>query len=366
MTPETRNYYPNLDIIRFLAALWVVFAHYGHIGPYLGLTGYGPSEGIIATFLQFGYLGVPIFFILSGFVIAHVSNGNNPFEFMTNRALRLMPAFWSCMTISFLLIAAINEPQAFNINLWFANLLLLPQVFGQPFVDGVYWTLVFEFVFYIWVFVLLLSGVFHKHLLKICAIWLAVSYANNLFLENRVIELLFITYYTGAFVSGLVMWHAKQNKWTPSHVLLLTLSCASLSVGIEHLGIQAQLQDFNNRPDLLTSSICAIFSIGVVAVGIYGKSLPIRRSVALTLGAISYPLYLIHQEVGYLVLQVFTDLGYSPLNASARVITMAIIVSYIIHVMLEKPILIALKTTLDRAVTFVSNRAKHIPQIRSA
>lgn len=360
MKPETRNYYPNLDIVRFLAAFWVVLTHYGHIGPYLGLTGYQPNEGVVAVFLQFGYLGVPIFFILSGFVIAHVSTGIHPLKFMSNRILRLMPAFWSCMTISLLLITILSDTHVLNIELWLANLFLLPQAFGLPFVDGVYWTLVLEFVFYVWVFILLLSGIFHKHLLKICAVWLAISFANNLYFENRALELLFITYYTGAFVSGLVMWHAKQKRWTLSHVLLMMIACTSLSQGIEHLGIQSQLANFNNQPDLLTSIICAIFSISVVSLGIYGKNLPIKRSFAVTLGAISYPLYLIHQEVGYLVLQVFADLGLEPLYASICVIALAIIISYIIHVMLEKPMRLALKAILDRAVVIVLPRASLI------
>lgn len=257
------------------------------------------------------------------------------------------------MTISLILIAALSDTYVLDMKLWLANLFLLPQTFGQPFVDGVYWTLVLEFMFYIWVFVLLLSGVFHKHLLKICAVWLAVSFANNLLLENRAIELLFITYYSGAFVSGLVMWHAKQNRWTLSHVLLMIMACASLSMGVEHLGIQSQIPNFSNQPDLLISSVCALFSIGVVAVGIYGKNLPVRRSFAVTLGAISYPLYLIHQEVGYLVLQIFTNLGLNPLTASISVIVIAIIISYVIHVTLEKPIRLILKAMLDKATAII-------------
>lgn len=352
MNRENRNYYPNLDIIRFLAALWVVLTHYGHIGPYLGLTGYGPSEGILATFFQYGYLGVPIFFILSGFVIAHVSIGVDPLKFLSNRILRLMPAFWGCMTISLLLITSLGETNVLDIKLWFANLFLLPQVFGQPFVDGVYWTLVLELVFYAWVFVLLLSGLFHKHLLKICGFWLALSFANNLYLENHAFELLFITYYSGAFIAGLVMWHAKQNSWVFSHTLLIVFAMASLSFGIEHLGVQSQLPNFNNQPDLLTSAICALFSIGMVAAGIYGKSIPVKRSFAVMLGAISYPLYLIHQEVGYLLLQVFNDLGYTSFEAGARVLVMIILVSFIIHVIIEKPIRSVLKACLDKVVSF--------------
>lgn len=361
MISETRNYYPNLDIIRFLAALWVVLAHYGHIGPYMGLTGYGPSEGAVGVFFQFGYIGVPIFFILSGFVIAHVSTGIHPLKFISNRVMRLMPAFWSCMTISFLLIAALSDTLVLDLKLWFANLFLLPQALGQPFVDGVYWTLVLEIVFYLWVFILLISGIFHKHLLKICAVWLAVSFANNLYFESRALELLFVTYYTGAFVSGLVMWHAKQHRWALSHVLLMMVAGASLSLGTEHLGIQSQLPNFSNQPDLLISTVLAVVSISVVAFGIYGRSLPIKRSFAMTLGAISYPLYLIHQEVGYLVLQVFANLGLSPLDASIRVITMAIIISYIIHVMLEKPIRSVLKAILERVTTIFSPKASLIP-----
>jgi peptidoglycan/LPS O-acetylase OafA/YrhL len=359
MKPENRNYYPNLDIIRFLAAFWVMLAHYGHIGPYMGLTGYGPSQGIAALLFQYGYLGVPIFFILSGFVIAHVSTDIHPLRFMSNRILRLMPAFWICMTVSFLLIALLDGTNILNLKLWFANLLLLPQTLGQPFVDGVYWTLVLEFVFYGWVFILLLSDVFHKHLLKICSIWLGISFANIMLLENRIIELVFITYYAGAFVCGLVMWHAKQNRWTAPHALLMVISGVSLSLGIKHLGIQAQLPNFSNQPDLLVSTICAILSIGAVAIGIFGKIIPIKHSFAVMLGAISYPLYLIHQEVGYLVLQKLAELRLNPIQAVTLVILLVITLSYIVHQACEKPIRRFLKSEM---AYFVMSRFPRLNQ----
>jgi peptidoglycan/LPS O-acetylase OafA/YrhL len=137
-----REYFANLDMLRFLAALWVVITHYGYIGPATGVTGYGVSDiSIVSVFFKYGFLGVPLFFILSGFVISHVSANSNGWkdapQFMANRISRLMPAFWACMTISVIALMVFGLPDTLSIATWAANLILLPQILGQPFVDGV-------------------------------------------------------------------------------------------------------------------------------------------------------------------------------------------------------------------------------------
>ena len=63
MTPE--NLKP-LTSMRFLAAFWVVMFHYW---PKLDL---GSATGWTPGFVAQGYLGVELFFVLSGFILCHV------------------------------------------------------------------------------------------------------------------------------------------------------------------------------------------------------------------------------------------------------------------------------------------------------
>lgn len=354
-----RVYFANLDILRFLAALWVVITHYGYIGPATGVTGYGVTDNTFAAaFFKYGYLGVPLFFILSGFVIAHVSANSSGWkdapQFMVNRLSRLMPAFWACMTISTFALIVFGLPETISIKTWLANLTLLPQIAGEPFVDGVYWTLVLEFVFYTWVFVLIASGVFHKHLLGICSTWIAISLCNILVFESTILELLFITYYAGAFVAGLVIWHARQHSWTITHYALMLYAVSSLSLGIQHLGTRADHAEFFAMPGFFVSTLCSVLCIGIVFIGVFLKDVPVKKSFALALGAISYPLYLLHQEAGYAVLRHSTGLEFDPLIIATLLTVFFIGLAYLVHITLEKPIRAALVRVLDIILTLIT------------
>lgn len=66
-TPAVKPYpvlLHTLTSLRYLAAVWVVFFHFKEFFPQSGLDGLAP--------LRLGYLGVDFFFVLSGFVLAHV------------------------------------------------------------------------------------------------------------------------------------------------------------------------------------------------------------------------------------------------------------------------------------------------------
>lgn len=347
-----REYFANLDMLRFLAALWVVITHYGYIGPATGVTGYGVTEfSIASSFFKYGYLGVPLFFILSGFVIAHVSANSSGWkdapQFMANRISRLMPAFWASMTITAIALSLFGLPDAVSLKTWAANIILLPQILGQPFVDGVYWTLVLEFVFYTWVFALIGLGLFHRHMLTVCSVWIAISYSNILVFENAILEMVFLTYYAGAFVAGMVIWHARQNRWTMTHYVLMVYSILSLSLGIQDLGTRAEYPEYFSTPGLWTSTMWSMACIGIVFLGVFLKDIPVKKSFALALGAISYPLYLLHQEIGYAILRHTTEMGLSPLVMGLVLIGLFVGLAYLVHLTLEKPIRAILVKVLD-------------------
>src|SRR5689334_12900580 len=48
----------------------------------------------------FGWVGVQIFFVISGFVIANSANAVSPIAFARSRVLRLYPAVWLCAPVT--------------------------------------------------------------------------------------------------------------------------------------------------------------------------------------------------------------------------------------------------------------------------
>ncbi len=82
--------FEELDALRGVAALFVVFFHYTLSRPQADLG------------FKLGSTGVDLFFIISGFVILlSLEHVEKPGQFIINRICRLYPTYWASVTISF-------------------------------------------------------------------------------------------------------------------------------------------------------------------------------------------------------------------------------------------------------------------------
>lgn len=92
------NKIKTLTSLRFLFAIWVVFAHTG-LDPYYGSV--ASNSEIFINLSQHGYLGVSFFFVLSGFILViSVKNEFKIREFYVNRFSRIYPTYLLAMSIS--------------------------------------------------------------------------------------------------------------------------------------------------------------------------------------------------------------------------------------------------------------------------
>ena len=90
----------EIDLLRFLAALSVVFYHYTYRGFTQG--NYSPLEfPEIGRVTRYGYLGVELFFIISGYAVLLSAQGKTVRQFFLSRITRLYPAFWVACTLTF-------------------------------------------------------------------------------------------------------------------------------------------------------------------------------------------------------------------------------------------------------------------------
>src|SRR5258708_29782648 len=139
----SRGYVYGIDIIRFLAALSVVGFHLGYLNDIADFRPIWPG-------VWFGWIGVEIFFVISGFVIANSANGKSPMQFLKGRALRLYPAAWCCATLTLIVRSLVSdEPFAALLPSYLRSLALSPK---GPWIDDVYWTLAIEIGFYALIF----------------------------------------------------------------------------------------------------------------------------------------------------------------------------------------------------------------------
>src|SRR5262245_61986931 len=140
----------SLQILRFIAALMIVYAHVSYIP--IHVTG---SNGSIPQVLATLCLsGVDIFFVISGVIITKIACGRDPWEFIWSRVRRILPLYFIC-TIPFLATAIST---GFGWRDALATFLLWPATDQMTLpVLPVGWTLCFEMLFYICVALVLVQ-----------------------------------------------------------------------------------------------------------------------------------------------------------------------------------------------------------------
>lgn len=291
---------PALDLLRLAAVGAVILYHYGFWGP--------ASHGVplvalpaLAPVAQYGFLGVPVFFAISGFVIAYSAEGRTPVGFAIARFSRIYPTFVLCMTLTFaatVLFGAghfeVAAPQ------WLANLFIAAPMFGQPYVDTSYWSLVIEVVFYAWVAAFMALGLFPRRLDAIILAWLAITFANELTIDAPIFEKLFMADDSGFFAVGLLIYQYYRGR---RDARLYALSAFVLGTAVfqavhklERLGAHTG-SSFDPK---IVAAIC-IISLGAVFIATQIKRVPLPAKVVLAAGGITYPLYLLHMQLGYVI-----------------------------------------------------------------
>jgi len=109
--PLTR--FAALDGVRGIAILGVLLFHYGYFAQSVH-----PVKGqasALFTLFDLGWLGVDLFFVLSGFLITGIllksKNQRHYFKsFYARRALRIFPAYYALLGIGFVLLPLLGHP----------------------------------------------------------------------------------------------------------------------------------------------------------------------------------------------------------------------------------------------------------------
>ncbi len=126
-----------------------------------------PNSRSVAIWFDIGLL---IFFAISGYVITLSSEGRSAYEFAVGRVARLWPTFVLCASVTAVVLTAWPVPglPTPTVKQWFAHLVINARVLGQPFLDGAYWTIAYEVIFYGWVFLLIAIGWFDRYWRRDC------------------------------------------------------------------------------------------------------------------------------------------------------------------------------------------------------
>jgi peptidoglycan/LPS O-acetylase OafA/YrhL len=343
----------SLDLLRLVAALSVLAFHYLFRGaapePFLD-TGYPEA----APYAIFGYLGVNLFFLISGFVIAWSAEGRSWREFAVARFARLYPGYLVCMSASFLVLLMANDPRLpATAAGYLANLSMFAPALRHPFMDGVYWSIVLEIVFYAWIALLLMTGLFRRWRLPIIAAWLLIAAANELVLKSGAVRMALLTEYAPFFAGGmLAQYMVAKGRSAEAAILALAaflLSCNTLTV----------TRDWMQTHYGASLSLTQLLGANLVIHALFAGAVLLRRKIVPTgvivlLGGLTYPLYLLHQNIGYLALDALApqlDRWSALTLVTSAIVAAAWLICRFVETPVRKPLIRACMAALDRVDT---------------
>jgi len=289
-----------LDYARFFAAIVVVLFHYTFNGIQNGKIDSIEHIPWLIEITKYGYLGVELFFMISGFVIFYSSKNRTAAQFAVSRALRLYPSYWFAVifTSIFALVYGGDLMSVYPAQI-VMNMTLLQNYFAVGHVDGVYWTLVYEIQFYALVFVLLLLG-FQQKLNLFFLLWpffMLTAYVLNV--QNFPLWGGYFSYFSAGALFALL-----QSDKTIRNVIALGVAyfmCVVFSTSEAVSKTNAMNVYFSEQVVGFLVSLFFVFFIIQNTHFAQKLSLPYSK----VLGALTFPVYLIHAHFGYMMLSEY-------------------------------------------------------------
>ncbi|MDQ0573021.1 exopolysaccharide production protein ExoZ [Variovorax paradoxus] len=345
-----------IDTLRGLAVLLVLWDHL--VGHYLMKShlSWWPHSVIhmyvnvpLGIIQDFGWFGVCLFFLVSGYVITHVAQRETVRQFTIRRLLRIYPPLALAILLAMLLAPGSGESVVGDWSkvLWgmtLLNYLIVPQ----NVVLGVGWTLVIEMLFYSLVALQTLwfrsrprMSVFLN--LAVCAATIACC--------RKLGDSFFLLAASIAFIPYLVLGQIfyLRSRGIVGNRFLMTAVVTAFAVA--QYGIREIHTDF--LP--LNNSYLLSF---VVAMGVFviAMLVNLRPSRAILFSAqISYSLYLVHGPVGFAALGLSMRWGAPYSIALCLAIAAVFGVAYALHRLVERP-------SRRLARQWTESRAPKVPQ----
>jgi peptidoglycan/LPS O-acetylase OafA/YrhL len=280
----------NVQALRALAALLVLYAHLNHFADRLGLPVLGGQ-------------GVDLFFVISGFVMVYTTSSHPPTagEFVRSRIARIVPIYWLITLVVYLLAlivpSVLKSTRAEPLDL-VRSLLFVPYRRADGEVAPVLfvgWTLNYEMFFYTLFALGLLAKRYLYGLASVVACLVVLSVIGavarpsgvlaSFYTQSRMIE------FGLGMLIGIFATRSAQRSSTPGGLI------PTLALG--GLGFAAMLVlplMWPSAPMLITAGLAAAVVVWA-AVGAERSGLAVRSVFIFSVGDASYVLYLTHAFV---------------------------------------------------------------------
>jgi peptidoglycan/LPS O-acetylase OafA/YrhL len=279
----------------------------------------------LAPYSWWGWVGVEIFFVISGFVISYSSANATFGRFVRSRFLRLFPSILVCSAITLAIFLATDLlPFSKAVEAFWKTVVIWPL---GGWLDGVYWTLSVELTFYIIVAAFLLLGRPQWLGVAMAAIGLvttAIAAASYLGgngapsvpgVSKELSDSLLLRH--GMYFSlGYFIWSATTSGWT----LVRSAFIAVFLVGgaFPILAAADSMSRLPGNGPAWVPLVIWLASISIMIASVGAKSTQARQPAMrwLTLlGMSTFPLYLVHYVAGATLMGMLIRAGWAPIVA---------------------------------------------------
>lgn len=331
----------TLDGFRALAICSVLAFHYtvrwspehdpaSHLAAGAVFSGFAPFE--------YGWLGVELFFIISGFVILMTLERCATIgEFALRRIARISPALFGAAVATSLVMILLGpadwQPTPFDFASSIVPVdpkLFVPQ--GQ-WIDGAYWTLWVEARFY-----LLAALTYWASRKNFVRLWLAlqvlVFVGQFAFHQNRLFDLILFPHYFSYFTLGICVYEIYTKKAPSTPVVAAALLAAALVLFRAGFGVEPY---GGSTPWIVVSVNLSIFGLFALFLMDHPALAVFRLGAMVWLGEVSYSLYLLHQNIGVSLMRCAIAFGLPYLVVLPVVIGLMLVLARLSFLCIERP-----------------------------
>ncbi|MER5214997.1 acyltransferase [Streptomyces sp. NPDC002838] len=344
-----------IDGIRLLAALMVAVHHFAgtnRVNQPDNAIWDRPVSDIMPTvfrFAAYGWIGVEIFFVISGFVICMSCWGRTPRQFFVSRVIRLYPAYWFAIAFTTAVLVAVPGVwDRLRLREILLNLTMLQAGSGVTNVDGVYWTLWSELRFYLLFLLVVATGLTYRKVVVFCCVWGAAAMLAPV-ADFHLLELVANPDGAWYFIAGLALY--LMHRFGQDLLLWGILGMAWLMGQLE---LGHRIDEVEHVSGWRGSVVIfTVFLLVMVAIAL-GATDRVRWKWLVTAGALTYPLYLTHYVAGTTLINRLRD------TMDARLLVVVVIagfmvLSWVVHRFVERPVAGLMKRGLDTSFARLRN-----------
>ena len=345
MTPDTRRpSLPALTGLRAVAAVWVVLFHYRD-----DLLALAPGLAPLDTFMRAGYLGVDLFFPLSGFVLAYTYadrlgsfSWRGTADFVRNRFARVWPVHVLTLNVDLVVAAVVGtlgvgaDGHRRTAQAYVENVAMVHTWFNdRPSFNAPAWSISSEWFAYL-LAPLLFLGVARLRRAVPALLLAGASYAvmlavfATMALPNGNLEHMFYVRILGEFLGGMLLCLAwvRGRARLGRLVVVLPLTLVVLAL----------------VPAAASGHYWAAPALGLGVAALAGSSGWVTAALSwpavVAAGEASYALYMTHLLVQPLVhsLRLWAQgSGWASTAVLAGLVAVLAAMAWLVHTLVEKP-----------------------------